>query len=218
MPAVPTGLSDPPGQAGALEGFPPAPAAAKLHRLSEHPEPWWFSSVEGIDDLAGGRFDLARPGGTCYLAESLEGAVLEKLLRAPVKVVVAERLDELFHAIVAVRMGPLTADLTAAAATRFGLNAEVHATLDYAKPRRWAAALHRHGWRALRHRLRGDVSGALAGRAVFGRAGLRARSPAGLRTQVAPLDRTAAEEALAAAGVVVRPIPSDVPIVPPPSG
>lgn len=215
MVAASSGLAGPPDEPGALDGFPAAAPVETLHRLSEHPEPWWFSTVAGPEKSGGGRFDLEAPQGTCSLAESLDGALVETLLRTPVKVVVAERLDELFHAVVAVRMGPVTADLTAPAATRFGFNAEVHATLDYTVPRRWAAALRRRGWRALRHRLRGDVSQAMAGRALFGRAGLRTRSPAGMRTRVAPLDIAAAEQALAVLGMTVRPIPSEVPIQPP---
>lgn len=69
------------------------------------------------------------------------------------KVVPAERLEELFHAVVTVGSPPRTADLTAAAA---------HSTLDYEIPQRWAAVLWAEGWRAVRHRLRGDVTQQLA--------------------------------------------------------
>jgi hypothetical protein len=121
-----TGLGEPPD---VLLGFPEAEPVAHLHRLSEYPGSWWYASA-AIDDDTGGRFDLANPHGTCYLADSLTGAVVEKLLRAPVKVVVAERLDELFHTVVSVRRTPPTADLTARTATSYGLNAEIHTTLD----------------------------------------------------------------------------------------
>lgn len=190
-----------------------ADPVAQLHRLSDWPGVWWFSSVASIEGEAGARFDLVAPQGTCYLAEdSLDGALVEKLLRTPAKVVVAERLDELFHAVVTVRDGPATADLTAQAATGFGLNAEIHATLDYETPRHWAMALWRVGWRALRHRLRGDVAQTLAGRALFGSAGLHSRAPAGMTTSVSPLDTARAEQLLRARNVEVRPIPTHVPI------
>lgn len=213
--ATATGLGEPPGD---LAGFPAAGDVGELHRCSDHPGVWWFASVDDAEVDRGGRFDLTEPLGTCYLAEDdLDGALVEKLLRTPVKVVVQQRLVELFHATITVHDAPPTADLTAAAATGFGLNAEVHSTLDYAMPRRWAAALYRAGWRALRHRLRGDVTGDLAGRCVFGGAGLHQRAPAGMRTSVQPLDVAHATELLAARGVEVRPIPRMVPISAPPS-
>ena len=149
-------------------------------------------------------------------SDSLAGAVVEKLLRAPVKVVVAERLDELFHTVVAVRRTPPVADLTARKATGFGLNAEIHTTLDYARTRRWAAAFHRNGFRGLRHRLRGDVSQRLAGWALFGTAGLRQRAPSGMSTSVGMLDRAEVAQVLERLGVELRPIASIVPVVDPP--
>ena len=208
-----TGLAEPPDQ---LLGFPEADSVPELHRLSEFPGSWWFASTDGADDGSGGRFDLPAPNGTCYLADSLAGAVVEKLLRAPVKVVVAERLDELFHTVVAVRRMPPVADLAARRATGFGLNAEIHTTLDYGRTRRWAVALHAAGFRGVRHRLRGDVTQRLAGWALFGTAGLRHRAPNGMSTNVRPLDRTEVEQVLQRLGVELRPIPSTVPIVTPP--
>ncbi len=211
-----TGLADPPDDRPALTGLPAAGHIDRLHRLSEYARPWWFAHVDAVDDPHGGRFDLTPPQGTCYLAETLDGALVEKLLRARSKVVVAERLAELFHAQIEVRAAPAIADLTAARATALGLNAEIHTTLDYRVTRRWARALRRAGWRGLRYLLRGDLTGTQAGRALFGGAGLHRRAPAGLTTTVAPLDRHRAEQLLHARGVQVRPIPAHVPIAPPP--
>lgn len=208
----PSGLSDPPDDTAALDVFPEAPAPAELHRLSEWPGTWWFSSVS--DDEPGGRFDLPAPDGTCYLAESLDGALVEKLLRTRAKVVVAERLGELFHATVTVRAMPRCADLAAPMAAGFGINGEIHTTLDYGRPRRWANALRHAGWKALRYLLRGDPA-TTSGRALFGKAGLHHRAPAGLTTEAMPIDRAHAEELLAARGVEVRPIPAQVPILRP---
>ena len=208
----PSGLSDPPDDAAALEAFPEAPAPAELHRLSEWPGTWWFSSIP--NEESGGRFDLPAPNGTCYLAESLDGALVEKLLRNNAKVVVAERLGELFHATVTVRAMPRCADLAAPAAAGFGINGEIHTTLNYRKPRQWAKALRRTGWKALRYLLRGDPAAA-SGRALFGKSELHRRAPAGLAAKVMSLDRAHAEELLAARGVEVRPIPEQVPIIQP---
>src|SRR5690554_1342887 len=106
---APTGVAEPPAD---LNGFPEAAGVAELHRLSDHPGTWWFASIGNIGDDGGGRFDLVQPRGTCHLGESLDGALLEKVLRAPVKVVTAERLSELFHATITVKKTPRTADLT----------------------------------------------------------------------------------------------------------
>ena len=211
-----SGLAEPHGD---LDGFPRAGEIAELHRLSEYPGPWWYSHVHDPDEDTGGRFDLTDPHGTCYLATSLDGALVEKLLRARTKVVVAERLHELFHATIEVRRTPPTADLTSPGATGYGRNAEIHTTLDYPLTRRWARALRAAGWRGLRHLLRGDATGRAVGLALFGRAGLHRRAPAGMTTTVRALDRDEAERLLAARNVVVRPIPDRVPIArPDPSG
>ncbi len=95
-----SGLGAPPADGARLGRFPQAPTVRELHRLSEHPEPWFFSSVDDVERLTGGRFDLITPDGACYLAESLGGCLVEKLLRGPTRIVVAERLDELFHTTV----------------------------------------------------------------------------------------------------------------------
>lgn len=207
-----TGLAEPPED---LDGFPHAAKVERLHRLSEYPAPWWYSHVSDPAGADGGRFDLTAPRGTCYLASSLDGALVEKLLRTRTKVVVAERLHELFHASIEVRRTPPTADLTGARATGYGVNAEIHTSLDRPLTRRWARALHAAGWRALRHLLRGDSTGNAVGLALFGRAGLHRRAPAGMTTTVQPLDRDEAERLLAARDVVVRPIPDRVPITRP---
>jgi hypothetical protein len=209
-----SGQAEPPED---LTGFPAAPAPTELHRLSDFRGVWWYSSVEALEAANGGRFDLISPEGTCYLAEDLEGAIIEKLLRGPARVVVAERLAELFHAIVEVRSAPFMADLTAPRATGSGVNAELHSTLDYQVPRRWAAALRRHGARGLRYLLRGDNTGRAAGRALFGHAGLHRQAPSGMSTRVRALDRAEAERLLRARGVEVRPIPTAVTITDPPS-
>ena len=173
---------------------------------------WWFAarSNEG-----GGRFDLPAPEGTSYLADDLDTALGEKLLRRPKKIVPAQRLRELFHARIAVIQPPGLADLTSKKATGWGINAEIHVSLDHAKPRAWAARLRATGARGLRYASRSDP--ALVGRAValFGAAGLHTRAPAGMRTLVSSLDEGEARRLLEARDVRVVPIPFDVPTVAP---
>lgn len=59
------------------------------------------------------------------------------------------------------------ADLTAAAAYRFGVTAELSATADYTAPHAWAAALHRTGFHGIRYHVRHDPRAQLAGVAWF---------------------------------------------------
>jgi hypothetical protein len=108
------------------------------------------------------------------------------------------------------------ADLTARQAAGWGVNAEIHATLDYAKPRAWAARLRAAGAAGLRYAARSDPG--LRGRAaaLFGAAGRHARAPAGMHTEVAPLDPHRARVLLEARGVLVVPIPAEVATVRPP--
>ena len=212
---APSGLAWPPDHPAELARIPSAALPLRLHRLSHWTSPWWFSSAGAGDQ--GGRFDLPTPHGTCYLAENLEGALLEKVLRRPRQLVAAEQLTGLFHVKVAVVTPPPTADLTAAAVTGLGVNAEISTGLDYAKPRAWAAALHRAGWYAVRYALRGDSSLRQRGVALFGRAGLHRRAPAGFRTSLTTLDPVEAAALLERRGVGVHPIPlaRGIPLVPP---
>lgn len=214
--SAPSGLGWPPTETSALAAIPRASLPMRLHRLSEWPRPWWFASARRDDH--GGRFDLPLPQGTCYLADDLEGALLEKLLRNPRRIVPSQQLNRLFHVTVAVVKPPTTVDLTAAALTGLGINAEISTSLDYAKPRAWAVALRRAGWGALRYALRGDGAFRQRGVALFGSAGLHSRAPAGMRTAVAALDPIEATALLHARGVAVHPIPfaENVPLAPPP--
>lgn len=213
---VPSGLGWPPDRPDALARVPGAALPLRLHRVSQWAGPWWFAST-GRDHDAG-RFDLPLPHGTCYLAETLEGALLEKVLRRPKRIVAAEQLAGLFHVTVAVVKQPRTADLTARAVTSLGVNAEISTGLDYAKTRAWAAALHCSGWKALRYALRADAALRHRGVALFGGAGLHRRAPAGLRTSLSALDFALAAALLEGRGVRVHPIPlaRDVPVVVPP--
>ncbi len=128
----------------------------------------------------------------------------------------AQLLRELLHAVVTVASAPELADLTAKQATGWGVNAEIHASLDYAKPRAWAERLRAAGAAGLRYAARSDP--AVRGRAValFGAAGRHARAPAGMRTEVSPLDPDRARTLLEARGVLVVPIPVEVTTLSPP--
>lgn len=202
-----SGLGWPPDSAR-LATFPTTRRIPRsLHRVSEFVGTWWFSSLPD----GGGRFDLPRPEGTCYLADDLDTALGEKLLRRPKRIVPAERLRELLHSQVELVQPLVVANLTSTRATAHGVNAEIHTSLDYAKPRAWAAAIRNAGARGLRYAARSDPSLESRCVAVFGSAGLHRRAPAGMHTQESRLDTDRARRLLAARGVVVVPIPRDVP-------
>lgn len=203
-----SGLSAPPEDAGRLADVEPAADLPQwFHRLSAWPGTWWFASVPpGATE--GGRFDLAPPRGTCYVADSLFGALAEKLLRKPKVIVTTQQLEQLFHATIMVRRQPRAADLLQPALTGLGLNAEIHTTLDYATTRAWAQRLWEAGWRSLRYALRGDNALRERGLALLGAAGLHHRAAAGMRTSVKMLDPLVATALLERRGVLVRPIPT----------
>ena len=140
------------------------PAGTALYRLHRtRRSPWWFS-CDGS-----GRFDLAAPHGTCYLAEGPLAALLE----------VTRGLTILSEAFLADRSLLTTtldddlrlAELTAPAAYAFGVTGELSATSDYAGPQAWAERLHGAGFHGVRYHMRHDPRGALAGVAWFGQAG-----------------------------------------------
>ncbi len=114
------------------------------------------------------------------------------------------------------RSAPRLADLTSPRATGFGVNAEIHTTLKYSRPRAWALRLRQAGAPGLRTAARSDPSVEGRSVALFGAAGLHTRAPAGFRTRVAPLNEDRAVELLEERGVRVVPIPFDLPTVAPP--
>lgn len=158
--------------------------------------PWWFSS-DGQ-----GRFDLAPPRGTCYLADDEVGALLEVL--GPVVVVSPEWARRLSMWHLGLPDQCSAADITVRAARGFGVTAELATITPYALPQRWAAAFAAAGHQGVRYRVRHDPGGSRA-LALFGAAGERRRWPRGRRQPIGPelLGRLASD-----AGVQVAPIPT----------
>jgi hypothetical protein len=124
---------------------------------------WWFSSD------GSGRFDLAPPEGTCYLATDAYAAVREASRLGPVTPgwVQARELREVAPPDPKARL----AATTRRAAGRFGITTELSTLLPYDLPRRWAAAFRRHGLAGIRHELRHDPRARPSGLALFGSAG-----------------------------------------------
>lgn len=170
---VPT-LDPPPDNPEDLRDFPAdeLPPDRPFFRVSRRDySPWWFGSA------LFGRFDLAHPQGTCYLAEDEIGALLEAIG--------AERrggaLSTCFLAarrLYRLRLprGHYTADCTSRRAVRFGITAELGTIVPYDLPQAWAARLYEGGFEGMVYRLRHDPLGTRAV-ALFGCAGERTDWP-----------------------------------------
>ena len=165
---------------------------------------WWFCSD------GSGRFDLAEPRGTCYLAESAVVAVRERIgvvlgsrPRVPAAVlagVVVSRLDV---------ADPISvANLRAARASTFGVQNELATLEPYDVPQAWARALDAAGFDGVRYPARFST-GRAGSVAVFG--------PGGERTDW-PADGTPSAAADVPGAPLVRPEPrlDELTVVAPP--
>lgn len=141
-------------------------AGRMLHRIyrAHRPTPWWFATTPA-DPSHGGRFDLPRPDGSCYLATTVAAATLEALQallgRGLLNRTVLEGLRR--AEITASPRAPRAARTTAPAASAVGVTAALWAGPDRALTQRWAAALHR-AWDSVYTGVQHDPTG--RGRAV----------------------------------------------------
>lgn len=220
-------LTDPPAAAGSLARLPAQPLRGRtLHRVwrlraadgTVRSAPWWFASAPADDPAAGGRFDLPAPMGTCYLATTAVGAVLEALQARLVNLPLAELEERRRAEVTAPARAPAAAKLTAQGlAGRLGVTAELWAGRDRAATQRWAAALRRDGWWALYAGLAHDPSGRLRAVALFDHAG--AHPPTGWgaweHTSATLHDDTALHASLARYGIAIR-TPGQLPVADPP--
>lgn len=159
-------LGEPPED---LAGFPgrrllPTQPLFRIHRHGR--DPWWFSHD------GSGRFDLAAPRGTCYLAEDALGAFVEvfRTTAAVPDAEIAARRVSVLH----VPETLVVADCTARRARAFGITAAIHASEDYRRTQAWARALAEAGFGGVRYLVSHDPAQRLVGIALFGRAGAAA--------------------------------------------
>lgn len=149
---------------GDLRGFPWSAPPKRLVRVCRAgASTWWFSSG------GEGRFDLAPPEGTCYLATDAYAAIREASRLGPVSTdwVAARELRE----VAPPDPGARLAVTTRQAAGRYGVTVELVTLVPYDRPRRWAAAFRAHGFDGVRHQLRHDQRARPSGVALFGPAG-----------------------------------------------
>jgi RES domain len=163
-------LAWPPDDPSWLKGFPArrlSPEITLLRIVRAEAGPWWFGST-----LAG-RFDLAEPDGTCYLAADAIAALLELLVMdREIFPVPAEFFDERRICELQVSSEMTLSDLTSRRASGYGITAEVGSITPYDRPQAWAARLHQAGFEGLVYWLRHDPSRS-EGFALFGAHGER---------------------------------------------
>lgn len=169
-------FQQPPDPDRDYRGFPRRTLAAGMTWFRQHAAscgPWWFSCS------GAGRFDLADPYGTCYLAASPQSAVREGIGpdlaehgQVPASLIDGRVVSAL----------PLPETVTAAnvdsprAVDHYGVTAELTAMTPYDVPQAWANTLHRAGFDAVIGRLR--FAGARdRGLALFGEQGHRTAWP-----------------------------------------
>jgi hypothetical protein len=217
-------LAEPPVAAGSLNEHPPRNlAGTELVRVwrrhlpngAVRVSPWWFAFAPA-DPYTGGRYDLPAPAGTCYLAQTVAGAVLEAVQVHLANLPAAELAARgAVRAEVPTGMPP-AADLTDPVGVQLGLTSAVWAGTDRPLTQRWAAAFRRDGWWALHSGIQHDVTGTLRGVSLFDQAGEHEPTHAGPwpLAEIDLLDdRTLVE--LADLGVVVRG-PGNLPPAPTP--
>ncbi|SDO32766.1 RES domain-containing protein [Microbacterium sp. ru370.1] len=150
-----------------LDGFPIAELSVVDTLWRAHGSantPGWFSSS------GEGRFDLAAPSGTCYLADSMGAAIRERLGGAITPGGLVTQSDA--EGMTVTEIAGLTGsygDVSAQGAADFGVTSELTSMTPYTVPHEWAAAFSSYGLHGIRYTPR-FTPGAVAW-ALFGQAG-----------------------------------------------
>lgn len=144
-------LGDPPAK---LSGFPRWPLGQDRILYRAHSAtngPWWFASAHGTD--RDGRFELADPYGTCYLAATANSAVRERWGNhlAKLRSVTGSMADD--TRVSALRTPHLArlADTINSKAAQHGVTREIGTATTYALTQRWATAFHALGCGGIRY-------------------------------------------------------------------
>lgn len=131
---------------------------------------WYFASN------GDGRFDLASPHGTCYVAEDEVVTLLEKF--GGMKWVPGYSIEEVSVSSMALAADLVVADLTNNRGVAFGISGEAFAAAGYPLTQRWAASLRMAGFAGVRYWARHDLEHNHRAVAIFDTAGVPA-DPAG---------------------------------------
>lgn len=145
--------------------------------------PWYFSSR---GDAREGRFDLAHPAGTCYLAGDVDSAFRETFRGARVIAEDDVTARRVLTATAARATGPW-ADLTGDLATEGGVTLDTFSGSDYADTQALASACHERGDRGVISLIRHQSDGSGRGYSLFAGAGPSEAPPEEWTTETAPL-------------------------------
>lgn len=181
-------------------------AGMTLHRVhATSRNMWWFSSSDPTRPRGGGRFDLRRPNGSCYLATAVATAVLEALQDFSGGLVPASALRARSISDVTVPSGaPSAANLTARVSAGAGVGVALWADGDRALTQQWAEELHGAGWQALYHGASHEPTGRGRSVTLFDKTGTHvAWGDRWDAPGVEPLLSSATIEVLAAHGISV---------------
>ena len=141
----------------------------RSHKAGYHP--WWFSIAPRS---GGGRFDLSTPRGTCYVADTIEAAVRERLRETILasRVITPLLADSFLVSSFAMPRGFTCAHIGVTKAARFGVTRELAALTPghYPLSREWATAFDDAGFEGIRYGARFTPGPANAW-ALFGPAG-----------------------------------------------
>jgi hypothetical protein len=132
--------------------------------------PWWFASN------GDGRFDLDEPCGTCYVALD-RGTALRERLGPRIVAADAVPISLLDDAVVSRLHLPASrrvADVTAEAATAFGVTREINTTTRYDITQQWASAWHELSLGGVRYAARFSTGSDALAVGLFGDAGVGA--------------------------------------------
>jgi len=195
----------PPPPPAQLTGFPQHryPAGSRLFRSHAAVNgPWWYASD------GGGRFDLAPPHGTCYLAEDPVITLLETW--GGMQTIPSYLADTRAVSTLQLPAAHNLADLTDNRAAGYGVTAEIATTPDYPLTQLWAAALHAVGMTGIRYWARHDLQHTHACLALFGPAGPRP-SPPGPHPNPVTDDSDLLRQLRDTTGITVLPVPPATP-------
>ena len=144
----------------------------------------WYYSSRG--EGRGGRFDLATPAGTCYLAGELDSAFRETFRGT---LVVAEEDVARRRVLIATATRASTpwADLAHELASEGGVTLDTFSNSDYADTQAIADGCQERGDRGVISLIRHQSDGAGRGYAIFGVAGLADEPPAGWTAKSEPV-------------------------------
>jgi len=197
-------LAKPPPPARLKSAFPsrdyaPGTEVFRSHRHGLGPR-WFSHSGEG-------RFDLAAPDGTCYVAESEVVTLLETWggLQVVPDYLAADRDSSCLR----LDNGLTVADLTSNLAVQYGITSEIFTAIDYGLTQLWASALRQAGFGGIRYWARRDLAHTAGCLALFGSAdpstslaGFELGSTDHLPDRTALLDQLEQET-----GITVLPVP-----------